>query len=200
MLPAVAPTTLVRTAESATPSPRVKSTPRSRSLVVIRLPTGPRTPKTARIPSRTAPSQPIPASTRLMKAMTPVIVNAAARGAHRDESVGVLRILHEAWQVRVQVVSDRVQHLGVPPQDEPEHRERERDGGEDREEGEIPDTPGQNIAPCVAVALPRPPGLARPKPCEKRLHGRRPGWLFNPALKSKLRTERHTRSSPCSYR
>ena len=118
----------------------------------------------------------------------------------RDQPIGVLSIPDQPRQVPAQLVKDRSQQIGVPPQHEPEDRESEGDGGKDREEGKIADTRGQDIAPGTGVAPPRPPWPARPPPRSDRLHGIRPESFFTSAPKSKVRTARETRSSPCSNR
>ena len=56
-------------------------TPRSRSLLVTTLPGSPSTPNTARMPARSAPSQPRPATSRPTRDSSPLTVRAALVGA-----------------------------------------------------------------------------------------------------------------------
>ena len=155
-------------------TPRTVSTPRSRSFVVTALPAEALSPKTVRMPVRSAPTQPRPASSRVMKAMTPVIVSVEARrGSQADDAVGVLGGLDHAGQRRVDRVRDGGEQVGPVLQHEAEDREGERESGEDREEGEVGHARGEEVTVGAPVALPRLPrpglsSVASKRPRERR--------------------------------
>ena len=139
-------------------TPRTVSTPRSRSFVVTALPVEALSPKTVRMPVRRAPTQPRPASSRVMKAMMPVIVSVRLAGAVRlmmpSGFSAVFTMPGRACSIESAIVGD---HLGPALEDEAEDGEGESERGEDREEREVRHARGQQVAVGVPVALPRRP-------------------------------------------
>ena len=152
MVPASPPIALDRIAETAISSPTPASTPRSRSLVVTALPVAALRPKTVRMPVRSAPTQPRPASSRVTKAM-PVIVSVRLAGAVRlMMPLGFSPVLTMPGSALLSESAMASSHSGWPC-NEAEDREGEREGREDREEGEVGHTRGEQIAVDAPVAL-----------------------------------------------
>jgi hypothetical protein len=110
--PAAEPTALVGTANSAMPNPSVKSTPRSRAALVIRVPPEPLRPDA--LTGSPQPAQPgqheddegNDTSDRQGDSL---------RCLDRDQSLGMLAIPDQARQVRAQIAEDRAQQVWVPP-------------------------------------------------------------------------------------
>ena len=144
------------------------------------LPGAPSTPKTARMPSRRAPSQPSPASTRPTDGDDAGDRSACRRRrrADGDDAVraGSASLTKPGSSAVDGVPRCPASSSGLAPQHEAEDGEGQRDGREDGEEGEVADAAGEHVAADVAVArpgAPRPgaPGAGRrPSRCRAVSH------------------------------